>query len=208
MPTFSTIYRAIVMIAVGVIVVKGWQLYGPTNEQAKSFGVRALDMAQSAWNNTQQPATESSGPAADPRMVIQPAAPIVAPPLQTAPPLQAPLEPILPVTGLVPQPSDVPATTVPSPGITMEGTEVLPIEVTERLPLLYAKLEQLGGADPQLAPWGSSGELFRFRCRASLADTPAYARHFEAVAAEPVLAVEQVVAKVEAWRIDQVAVRR
>ena len=62
------------------------------------------------------------------------------------------------------------------------------------------RLKELGGIEPQLVAWGSSGQLYRFRCQATLADTPSFTRHFEAVAAEPPAAVEQVVAKVEAWR--------
>jgi hypothetical protein len=45
--------------------------------------------------------------------------------------------------------------------------------------------------------------MYRFCCRASWAGTPAFTRHFEAVAAEPLAAVEQVVAKVEDWRAAQ-----
>ena len=66
-----------------------------------------------------------------------------------------------------------------------------------------SRLEQLGGADPKVAPWGSSGHLFRCCCQAPLANSPAVTQHFESVAAEPALAVEQVVAKVEAWRTAQ-----
>ncbi len=65
------------------------------------------------------------------------------------------------------------------------------------------RLEQLGAADTHLSPWGSEGQLFRFSCRAPLANAPTMTQHFESVAAEPSLAVEQVVAKVEAWRVAQ-----
>jgi hypothetical protein len=72
-----------------------------------------------------------------------------------------------------------------------------------RVQALLSRLEQLGGADPKLAPWGSSGHLFRCCCQAPLANSPAVSQHFESVAAEPALAVEQLVAKVEAWRTAQ-----
>jgi hypothetical protein len=85
--------------------------------------------------------------------------------------------------------------------ITTAAKENLPApQDGDRLPKLLARLEQLGGIDPQLAAWGSSGQLYRFRCRATLADAPNYTRHFEAVAPEPLVAVENVIAKVEAWR--------
>jgi hypothetical protein len=68
---------------------------------------------------------------------------------------------------------------------------------------LLARLEELGGADAQVSEWGSGGQLFRCRCRAKVGNESPLARHFEAIASEPVLAVEQVVAKVEAWRTEQ-----
>lgn len=71
------------------------------------------------------------------------------------------------------------------------------------MPQLMSKLQQLGAADTNLAPWGNDGHMYRFTCKAPLANAPAMTQHFESVAAEPTLAVEQVVAKVEAWRVAQ-----
>jgi hypothetical protein len=73
----------------------------------------------------------------------------------------------------------------------------------DRVKLLMSRLEQLGGTDPKVAPWGSSGHLFRCCCQAPLANSSAVTQHFESVAGEPALAVEEVVAKVEAWRTAQ-----
>jgi hypothetical protein len=66
-----------------------------------------------------------------------------------------------------------------------------------------SRLEKLGVAEPKLAAWGTSGDLYRFCCEAKWGNSAAYTRHFESVAAEPVTAVEQVVAEVEAWRTAQ-----
>ena len=65
MPSFTTIFRAGVMLAVGAIVFKGWQLYGPPAEKVKSIAVRAVDMAQAAWKNFQTP-DKAADPAAEP----------------------------------------------------------------------------------------------------------------------------------------------
>ena len=74
-------------------------------------------------------------------------------------------------------------------------------EMADDLPALcFAVDERWASAISSLHPGARAGELYRFCCRAKLADTPFHTRHFEAVAAEPVAAVEQVVAKVEAWR--------
>ncbi|MEX2308163.1 MAG: hypothetical protein WD738_11250 [Pirellulales bacterium] len=202
MPSFTTIYRAIVMVAAGVIVVKGWQLYGPTTEQLKSAGVRTIELASAVWNQT-QPA-EASGSAADPRLTA-PAKPAAA----TAPTGVIEPAPLMsPAAGNVdnlPGGASGLATTEPRVDELVKATSAAADDagVSDRLSPLYSRLKELGASDPQLGPWGSSGEMYRFCCRAALADTPAFTRHFEAVAAEPVGAVEQVVAKVEAWRATQ-----
>ncbi len=184
MPSFTTIYRALVMIAAGVIVVKGWQLYGPTNEQVKSFGVQALEAAQTAWNNL-RPSEAPPASHHDPRLAAASAAAPAAVSVADTAPLLA-----TEVGGL-------------EPAAEVAGGDAVPAEVADDLPALYSRLQELGASDPQLGPWGSSGELYRFCCRAAVADTPAVARHFEAVAPEPLAAVEQVVAKVAAWRAVQ-----
>jgi hypothetical protein len=69
-----------------------------------------------------------------------------------------------------------------------------------RTQLLMSRLAELGAVEPRLAKWGSSGQLYRFSCRVSLDKAPKATRHFESVAAEPVAAVEDVIASVGAWR--------
>ncbi len=196
MPWLKTVYRAIVMIAAGVIVVKGWQLYGPSADQVKTFAVAALEKAQAAWDESAA-GQNAETPTADPRT--------------TAPPLVAEQSPqavdSIPVE---PAPKLVPLTNAGE--ITMDGvggtTLAAPSPMAAQLeadgvaPLL-ARLHEMGGADARVMEWGSSGELYRCSCRAKLAETSALARHFEAVANEPAAAVEQVVAKVEAWRTEQ-----
>jgi hypothetical protein len=71
------------------------------------------------------------------------------------------------------------------------------------MPELMSRLQKLGAADTNLAPWGSDGHLYRFTCRAPLASAPAMTKHFESVADQPTAAIEQVLAKVEAWQVAQ-----
>jgi hypothetical protein len=73
----------------------------------------------------------------------------------------------------------------------------------DRLPALLSRLEKFGVSDRKLTTWGSSGHLYRFCCSAPLGDSPAITQHFESVAADQEVAVEQVLAKVEAWRTAQ-----
>ena len=55
MPSLTTIFRAMVMMAVGAIVFKGWQLYGPPAEQVKSVAAQSRRYGEAAWKNFQMP---------------------------------------------------------------------------------------------------------------------------------------------------------
>jgi hypothetical protein len=72
-----------------------------------------------------------------------------------------------------------------------------------QLTSLLEHLTTLGVRDQQLTPWGSGGDLMRFSCDAPWANSPSFSRHFEAVAATPEAAVEQVAAQIEAWQRGQ-----
>jgi hypothetical protein len=204
MPSSTTIFRAAVMLAIGVGAYKGWQMYGPPTEKVKSLAVRALDVAQAAWQNFQKTDKDARAaatkPAAAPPFAQtgQPARPsagdmsLVPPPLST--------QTLTPNSSL----GSPPIGSAPSP-----QAAITPLEATsastnvpsdDRVHTLISRLEQLGGSDPKIAPWGSSGRLFRCSCQAPLANSSAVKQHFESVAVEPALAVEQVVAKVEAWQ--------
>jgi hypothetical protein len=192
MPTVTTIYRAIVMIAVAVIVVKGWQHLGPTTEQVATFGMRALDAANVAWEKL-QPDSQSATLSDDPRVSVAPAA--AADPTNDLSP--APLFPAAPApTNLNAQVGEAPVN---------ENSQSLSTAATSdgRLSSLYSRLEELGTSKPQLSSWGIDGRMYRCQCRAALADNSSAARHFEAVAVEPFAAVQQLLAKVEAWRLTQ-----
>jgi hypothetical protein len=200
MPSFTTIFRATVMLAVGAIVFKGWQLFGPPAEQVKSVAARAIDMAQAAWKNFQSP-DKAAKPAAQSQGVTPPFARATQPPAGEV----AITPPALSTQTLTPSP---PTGAIPSTSAAATQAPITPLAQTapatglseDRVKTLLSRLEQLGGADPKLAPWGTGGHLYRCCCQAPLANSPAVTQHFESVAAEPALAVEEVVAKVEAWR--------
>jgi hypothetical protein len=203
MPSFTTIYRAVVMLAVGAIVFKGWQLYGPSAEQVKSVAVRAVDMAQTAWKNF-----HSSDKDAQSVAPVRVGAPPIAQTNQQSVAEVAIVPPALSQQSLTPIPSGdlAPIVSAPSsqPPITpLAATGPAASTNDERVDALMSRLRQLGGTDPKLAPWGSSGHLHRCSCQAPLANSTAVKQHFESVATEPALAVEQVVAKVEAWQMAQ-----
>jgi hypothetical protein len=204
MPSFTTVYRAVVMFAVGAIVVTTWQHFGPSAEQVKSAVVSGIDMAETAWKNWQTPSKEERSK--DPPMGSAPLF-TQTPPAAATDPTPPPLATLNPANA-----TGAPMNTTASRAIPANQEAVAPLnEKTaqppgasdRRMSGLLSRLEQLGGAEPKLAPWGSSGHLYRFCCRAALADSPTYSRHFESVAEEPSQAVERVVAQVEAWRTER-----
>jgi hypothetical protein len=198
----QTIFRAVVMIVIGAVVVKGWKLYGPTNEQVKSGWNHGKELVQS-FMDSHRPSATSTTP--DPRIGatrIADTNTATAPPRPTgfpaAPATSAPTEApkLLPENGLSQAgPPGIPSAMTP-PGAMQSGA------TPDRVNEMISHLQQLGAADTKLSPWGG-GAMYRFTCRAPLANAPAMTQHFEAVAAEPEKAVADVVAKVEAWRVAQ-----
>lgn len=210
MSSFTTIYRASVMIGVGVVAYKAWQLYGPPADKVKSIAARAVDMAQTAWNDFQHPdqkvhpnttTRDAATPFAQTLPLQLPAATssIAPPPLSTSSSALTP-----PAGGILSTSAQTNQTPLSSSGPAPSATGPNPINPkNDRVQTLLSRLQQLGGSDPKIAAWGSSGHLYRCCCQAPLANSSAATQHFESVATEPALAVEQVVAQVEAWRMAQ-----
>jgi hypothetical protein len=205
MSSFTTMFRVVVMLAVGAGLFKGWQLYGPSAEEVKSALVRATEIAESIWKNGQA-AEDEKRPPLDSLKSAPPFAfaPSALTGTRAMPP--ATLSPATAASATTDVPT-APALTNPPPiGPPAEKMQPAPAATNgneSRLKELLSRLEQLGGAEPKLTSWGSTGRLYRFSCRAALNRSPALTQHFESVAAEPAIAVEQVVAKVEAWRMAQ-----
>jgi hypothetical protein len=207
MPSFKTTYRAAVMIATVVIVVKGWQLYGPSTDRIKNFAVAAIEAAQTAWNKPHVESAQDSENPADPRTSTSPrVAAATGSPVDATPPVSAPGL-ILPLPSADVTTGDVAAERAgggnPTPSLPQDDEPGKKDATADDLPALFSQLTAMGVSDQQLTAWGSSGRLHRFSCRAKLVDTPIHTRHFEAVSERPVAAVEQVVAQVEAWRAAQ-----
>jgi hypothetical protein len=197
MPSFTTVFRAIVMLVAAVLLVKGWQSYGPSTEQLKSIALQALEAAnakQSERNVAEQNAglvaeEKASAPLAPPLAVATESASQTA---RQQPNVHATWD------------SSVKPATFPDHNKDAsrgpDGRQSVSGADAEHLSALLKRLETLGATETKLTAWGTTGELYRFSCRAAIADTPAFARHFESVSAAPHAAVEGVVAKVEAWR--------
>jgi hypothetical protein len=220
MATFQTFFRTVVMVATLGLVAKVWYHYGLTVDEMKTISGRAVEVAEEAWTDYwREPSANSL--ADDPRLPAMGGAP--APFVPTATPMQPmPHEPnhataagpgMVQLAGGMPAeivavPLSRPSTVWP-PSATPEPTRLPPDSKSPvpqqdtRLPVMLEQLTKLGVRDQELGPWGSRGELMRFSCNVPWANSPAYGRHFEAVAATPLAAVEQVAAEIEAWRSGQ-----
>ena len=201
------------------MLAKAWYLYGPTVGEMQTIGARVAEVAEEAWTEYWQIAGQqfvagersaSADGRRPPAPFVPPGAPMqpipVAPgpatnrsttgPVQLAGGVPAEIVPVAPLSPSSPWP--------PSPAEqhgcrARTGARRAPTQ-DPRLSAMLERLTQLGVRDQELAPWGSGGELVRFSCSVPWANSPGYSRHFEAVAATPVAAVEQVAAEIDAWR--------
>jgi len=218
MASLQTFFRMVVMLAVLGMLAKAWYHFGLSIEEVKSIGSSVVEVAEREWNNYwQRPAADVL--ADDPR--LPPTASVPAP----FQPMGGPMQPIsrdaqptaTPAPGMVELAGGVPAEMVPlapadpstpwTPGASPAPTRLppdpnapSPQPQDTRIPALLGHLTQLGARDQELTPWGRGGDLARFSCSVPWANSPAYSRHFEAVAATPLAAVQQVAEEIEAWR--------
>lgn len=216
MASLQTFFRTVVMLAALGFIAKMWYHHGPNLDEMKSIGARVSEVVAQEWSDYWQP--QAGGALADdPRLpnLSGAPAPFVPPdgmqPIPTAPNLVPSATGQLP--GTVQLAGGVPAEVVPSnawpPGSAAEPTRLppdatatAPTPVPQENPRLTALLEHLtslGVRDQALAPWGSGG-LVRFTCEVPWANSPSFSRHFEAVAATPEAAVEQVATDIATWQ--------
>lgn len=217
MASLQTFFRTVVMLAALGFIAKMWYHHGPDLNEIKSIGARVSEVVSEEWGNYWQPRA-GEALADDPRLpsLTSAPAPFVPPagtqPIPTAPQLAAAGAGSSPgsvqlaggmTAELVPSvPSHAwPAGTAPDPmRLPPDATAPTPVpQENQRLTSLLEHLTSLGVRDQALAPWGSAG-LIRFTCEAPWASSPSFSRHFEAVAATPEAAVEQVAADIAAWQ--------
>jgi len=219
MAAFRTFFRTVVMLATLGIVAKLWYLYGPNVDEMKTIGIRVVEVTSEAWSDYWQK-PRANALADDPRLpnVGSVPAPFVPSGVPMEPIQQAPMQ--LNGTssaGTVQLAGGMPAEIVPltqsapssawPPDSTPEPQRLPPDESANAAgPQLAATLNRLvalGMRDQQLTAWGGRGEMTRFSCTMPWANSPMFSRHFEAVAATPLSAVEQVAAEIDAWQRGQ-----
>lgn len=219
MAAFRTFFRTVVMLATLGIVAKLWYLHGPSVAEMKTIGARVVEVTSDAWNSYWQK-PNNSALADDPRLPSMGQAPapfvpsgVPMEPIQQAPahsnstssPGTVQLAGGLPAE-IVPLGSGAPSTAWPQ-SATPEPQRLPPDAAAgtndARLTTTLNRLAALGMRDQLLTAWGGGGEFTRFSCTMPWANSPMFSRHFEAVAATPLAAVEQVAAEIDAWRRGQ-----
>ena len=179
----QTFWRATIMLGTVTVGGMAFYLYGPSQEKASAMfdGVvaRIHDMTATDAPAAGLPAPASAGLTTG--LSTGQAAGLT--PLGSP---QAGLAPVAPALALAP---------LAEPALPVaEGDRQAPAN----MPQLYAELSQLGAGDPQLEPWGNSGNLHRFCCSAL---TPSgFRRHFDAIRPTPEEAVLVALSQVREWR--------
>jgi hypothetical protein len=196
----QTLFRAVVLVVVGVVAVKAWRSFGPTNEQVKSTVTQVVETVQSMIQNWRQP---NANTPPDPRAGAPPIAQAPSPAPLSSPAAKADAPQLLPQSAPPALPASVPLVASNEPAASSEKWPNDSVTGDDRTQQLVSRLQQLGAADTKLAPWGSGGNLYRFTCRAPLASAPAMTQHFESIASDPAAAVQDVLTKVESWQVAQ-----
>ena len=105
---------------------------------------------------------------------------------------------------LTSQPSRTSATDRPTQSPSSQPVPISsPIGQNARLAVLQRRLRELGATYYLLEKWGSEGQLYRFHCRVAIGEETDTNRHFEAVDADAIVAIERVLMQVEAWQAAQ-----
>jgi hypothetical protein len=163
------------MLSVLVGLPAAWIYYGPLPPEGQRVVDRVVSAAKDAvgWNKSETESSEAGAKAAEaPAWSID--APVAAPPI--APPLVTPV-------------------------VATEPTAARRPSFQEQVEPLLAQLRHFGVIEYALERWGDGGKLYRFRCEMPLVASDQFTQQFEAVAADPQVSVEQVVAEVSQWHL-------
>ena len=181
-------FKLIVMLGVLRGGVYAYREFGPLPPEAQRYVDQALAAAQKfIAKHAPRAATAARGesnpfaelPATNIPGFVPPACAVEAPPLFAEAAAALPDEPAA-------------AAAPPAPANSAVAGDLQP---------LLDQLVGMGVGEYELSRWGSSGDLYRFRCAAPLAGSMDQTQQFEAVAPTPAASVEQVLGEVAQWRL-------
>lgn len=201
----ATIFRATVMLTVLVGLPSAWVYYGPLPPEAMGVIQRTVASAKHTlgWDDSVQefgqPSTKpSQSPKTAPRFdpLIADATHVLQ--QESAASLVGNISPVAHPVINDPQFSlasaNVPATAPQTPNSEVDQ------QLSRQLEPHLTLLRSLNAAEYTLENWGGAGQLYRFRCAVSIGTTDDHTRQFEAIDADPVSAVREVVGEVTAWQ--------
>jgi len=197
----ATLLRAVVMLIVLVGLPAAWVYYGPLPPAAMSVIQRTLASAQNSlgW---QGPSPSNSW-----RDETTRAAPRFDNSLGTTTRLrqqqgvgQRSAQPLQPMMRDSQFALTSAMTAAGPPATEVAGPLQVGNELARQLEPHLSLLRRLNAAEYTLENWGGSGQLYRFRCAIALGKSDDHTRQFEAVDADPLRAVHQVVGEVTSWQ--------
>jgi len=190
----ATLFRALVMLLVLIGLPAAWVYYGPLPPEAMGMIQRTVASAQQAFGLSDRPTPDSwvspakTAPKFDPSLAHQ---------VTPTPRQQTPIGPTPPRSlRQDPQFSLASATLAPPPATPAP----VDAELAQQLEPHLALLRSLDAAEYSLENWGGDGHLYRFRCEIVWGENEDFTRQFEAINADPLRAVHQVVGEVTSWQ--------
>jgi hypothetical protein len=216
MSSLQTFFRSVVMLATLGFVAKVWFWYGPSVGEMQTIGARVAEFTAQTWNDYWKSNGSAPGSADATAGVPAPFVPsggapqpIPLPPVNGTGPGTVQLaagesKDMLPVAPALAPPGPA-ATNLPASASLVPMGGAGSTGGADRLVTGVKALADLGVRNQQVRPWGNGGALYRCSCDAPWPAAPNYSRHFEAVAATPEAAVDQVTAEIAAWRTSQQA---
>lgn len=192
-----TFFRATVMLTVLVGIPAAWVYYGPLPPEAMGMFQRTVATAKQSigWSEpAPQTRWTNEAPKTAPRFDAA-----VANATQT---LQQPSTAALPVTPPSPVIHDsqfsLASATVPA----AQPPAQVPVdgELARQLEPHLSLLRKLDATEYTLENWGEGGRFYRFCCAVAVGSSEDLTRQFEAIDADPLRAVQQVVGEVTSWQ--------
>ncbi|QEG38046.1 hypothetical protein [Bythopirellula goksoeyrii] len=189
----TVFFRASVMLLTLVGLPAAWIYYGPLPTGAQKVVNRFVDVARDAlgwqqpiqakqaWDQAKVAPRFSEAPVrdqGDEAVRFQ----YDAPKTESTIPASSPISLV--------------SATLPSPEAKVSASD----DLASQLEPHFSLLRKLGAADYSLAHWGTEGNLYRFHCSIPFGNEGLMSREFDAIDADPVAAVRQIVGEVTSWQ--------
>jgi hypothetical protein len=180
----AVFFRALVMLLTLVGLPAAWVYYGPLPKNAQRVADRFVEVARDAigWSTPLPAETAQSQTKSAPRFdeVLPTQSELTSVSRATFEGSKAPVQ-LASAREAIPSLPQL----EPSPGM------------NDEMQMHLSLLKKLGAAEYSLEKWGDG---YRFKCEIPLGDNVDFTQHFEAIAAEPLVTVRQVVGEVTSWQ--------